>query len=250
MDALHAHYDGLDGTALARRLGVPQVVLLAQTSSTMDEAHARAAQGALPGTMILAESQTAGRGRSGGSWIAVDGDSILCTIIERPATAAALTVLSLRIGLGVAQALDAFADAPVTVKWPNDLFVGDRKVAGILVEARWRDQRPDWVATAIGVNVGAAPSGVPAAGGLRPGTSRLDVLQAIVPPMRDAAQRTGPLSPAELLAWRTRDRLRGRRVSRPVAGEVSGILPTGELVIETAAGPAAVRSGSIILEDS
>jgi BirA family biotin operon repressor/biotin-[acetyl-CoA-carboxylase] ligase len=243
-------FHGLDALALARRLDLPYVLLLSQTSSTMDEAHALAAQGARAGTLVLAQSQTAGRGRSGGTWIGVDGESILCTIIERPASATALTVLSLRVGLGVAAALDAFADETIGLKWPNDLLIDGGKVAGILIEARWRNTQPDWVAIAIGLNAGSAPPGMPRARGLKHGTSRLSVLSAIVPAMRVAAHRVGPLTDPELAAWKARDRLAGRRVSAPVAGVIGGILPTGELLIETADGPAALRSGSVTLEEA
>ena len=62
-------------------------------------------------------------------------------MIERPRDAAALDVLSLRVGLALAPALDAFAGSAVRLKWPNDLYVGARKLGGILVEARWRDSR-------------------------------------------------------------------------------------------------------------
>jgi hypothetical protein len=68
--------------------------------------------------------------------------------------------------------------------------------------------------------------------------------------MRFAAQGDGPLTEIELAAWKQRDRLAGRRVSAPVAGVISGILPTGELLIETADGPAALRSGSVTMEDA
>lgn len=245
-----ALYDGLDATALARRLDLPRVVLLARTSSTMDEAHALAARAAVAGSLVLAHMQTAGRGRSGGTWIGVEGSSILCTLIERPLSPAVVNVLSLRVGLGVAAALDAFADASVGVKWPNDLLIEGGKVAGILIEARWREGRPEWVAIAIGVNVGPPPPEMARARGLRPGTSRLAVLDAIIPAMRAAAQREGPLTEPELASWKQRDRLAGRWVRAPVAGVIGGILPTGELLIETADGPAALRSGSVTMEDA
>src|SRR5262245_1081458 len=99
-------YDGLDALALTRRLRLPRVVLRNVTTSTMDDAHALAASAAVAGTLVLANAQTAGRGRSGGQWIGVDGESILCTIIERPESADMLSVLSIRVGLAAANALD------------------------------------------------------------------------------------------------------------------------------------------------
>jgi BirA family biotin operon repressor/biotin-[acetyl-CoA-carboxylase] ligase len=243
-------FDGLDATALARRLRLPNVVVLARTTSTMDEAHERAARGAVAGTLIIAHAQTAGRGRSGGRWLGAEGTSILCTLVERPESGEMVGVLSLRVGLAVAAALDAFADSRVGLKWPNDLLVAGAKIAGVLIEARWREQRPEWVAMAIGLNIGSPPPEVPNGGGLRDGAVRLSVLDAIIPAMRGAARGGAALTSAELDDWRSRDWLDGRRITAPVAGVIGGILPTGELLINTPSGPAAMRSGTVKLEES
>src|SRR5581483_9095036 len=103
---------------------------------------------------------------------------IWLTLVERP-DATAIDVLSLRVGLALAPALDEFASAPVQLKWPNDLYVDGRKLAGILIEARWRDQSPDWVAIGVGINV-RPPASEPRAIGLRATADRLGVLQAII----------------------------------------------------------------------
>ena len=242
-------YDGLDPTALARRWGLPRVLVRQQTTSTMDEAHALAARGAVGGTLVLAHVQTAGRGRSGGSWAAVEGASILCTLIERPRQTSALEVLSLRVGLNVAAALDQFSASPVGVKWPNDVIIDGGKVAGILVEARWRDARLEWVAIAIGLNVSAAPAQHSVARALRPGTSRLMVLDAVVAALRNAAGHAGSLTEVEMETWAARDRLAGKQIVSPVAAVVRGVLPTGELRLETPSGEAVLRSGSVTLAE-
>ncbi len=101
--------------------------------------------------------------------------------------------MSLRLGLRAARALDRYAESPVRLKWPNDLYVADGKLAGILVEARWRANRIDWVAIGIGVNV-RAPTDVENAASLEPGADRVDVLAELVPALRAAAQARGPLS--------------------------------------------------------
>jgi BirA family biotin operon repressor/biotin-[acetyl-CoA-carboxylase] ligase len=243
-------YDGQDADALALRLDLPRVVVLDRTTSTMDVAHELASSGAPAGTLVVANEQTEGRGRSGARWIGVVGESILCTLIERPQSSAGLDVLSLRVGLELAHGLDAFAEHPVGVKWPNDLIVDDGKLAGVLIEARWRNASVEWVTIAVGVNIGAPPGEVPGARGLRTGVRRLDVLAAIVPAMRRAGGQTGVLTGAECTDWRARDRLAGRRVRAPVAGVVCGILPTGELVIDTANGRETLRAGSVTLEDA
>ena len=154
-----AKYDGCDSSTLARLLDVPRVVVFDSTASTMDDAHGLAAVGAPAGTVLLADRQAAGRGRNGRRWASEGGQGIWMTIVERPNDPRAVDVLSIRVGLRAAQALDRYAAAPIGLKWPNDLYVGDGKLAGILIEARWRGNRIDWLAIGIGVNV-REPRGV------------------------------------------------------------------------------------------
>lgn len=242
-----ATYDGLTGDQLAQRLGLPLVDVHERTESTMDDAHALAAAGAAPGTLVIANEQTAGRGRSGTRWLGEPGASILCTLIERPQATDGLGVLSLRIGLEVAAAIESVAPVALKLKWPNDVYRGDAKLAGILVEARWRDEHLEWVALAIGLNI-KAPADAPNAAELPGDVSRLALLGALIPAMRAAAAAHGPLTEAELATWRERDWLAGRRLRAPVAGTASGITATGELMVDAANGPQAIRSGTVELE--
>jgi BirA family biotin operon repressor/biotin-[acetyl-CoA-carboxylase] ligase len=243
-----ARYDGLCGAELARRVGVPAALVFDEVSSTLDAAHAAAASGAPAGTLVIADAQSAGRGRAGRRWHSARGAGIWLTLIERPADATALGVLSLRVGLALAPVLDAFADASVGLKWPNDLYVAGGKLAGILVEARWRDERPEWTAIGVGINV-EAPAAEAGAVGLRPGAVRLDVLAAVVVALRSSAGKPGPLDAAELAAFAERDIAAGRRCTEPVAGVVQGIDATGALVVRGAAGTVAVRAGSLVLAE-
>src|SRR5438132_4074488 len=112
----------------------------------MDVAHEIARRGAPAGTIVLADAQTSGRGRGGSSWISEPGQGIWITLIERPADPSSFDVLSLRIGLHAARALDLFASEPVRIKWPNDLYVEGAKLGGVLIEARWRNLELEWVA--------------------------------------------------------------------------------------------------------
>jgi len=214
----------------------------------MDVAHEAASRGAPSGTLILADTQDAGRGRGGKRWMSPPGGGLWMTLIERPASSGALDVLSVRIGLQMAEALDDLAGERVTLKWPNDLFVGDGKLAGILVEARWRDQRPDWVAIGIGLNV-EAPVDVDMAAGLLPGTDRLAALERVIPAVRAAAAVDGQLSVHELSRYAMRDLSIRRRVIQPAAGVVAGIGATGALMVDTAAGPVACRTGSLVFAE-
>jgi BirA family transcriptional regulator, biotin operon repressor / biotin---[acetyl-CoA-carboxylase] ligase len=122
--------------------------------STMDEAHALAEQGAPHGTAVAAKEQTAGRGRRGSAWQSPPG-GLWLSVICRPVQSNGMEHLSLRIGLAVAESLERlFPQLPrLTVKWPNDLLLDGRKVAGILCEARWEGERPIWVVAALGMNV-------------------------------------------------------------------------------------------------
>ena len=158
-------FDGFTSIDLAALLDLPDVELLESTTSTLDVAHRKAGGGCPGGTLVVADRQTAGRGRSGTRWTSPAASGIWLTLIERPGDTSGLDVLSLRIGLRAARSLDRFASEPVRLKWPNDLFVEGRKLAGILIEARWRESRLDWVAIGVGINV-SAPADFPLAGSL------------------------------------------------------------------------------------
>jgi BirA family transcriptional regulator, biotin operon repressor / biotin---[acetyl-CoA-carboxylase] ligase len=256
-DTVAATWDGLSAEALARRCGVPRLELLAETESTQDVAHMLAEEGAPAGTTVLADAQRAGRGRLGRSWMSETGRGVWCTILERPMQTDAMDVLSLRIGLEIAEALDTFAGGQVGVKWPNDLMLPHAviqgsaatrdpqfgKLGGILVEARWSGSTLAWVAIGVGVNV-VAPN-VPGASGLARDPSRTAVLTAIVRAVRSAAATTGSLSGSEMARYRARDVLAGRRILEPVAGIVAGITESGSLVVETERGTEHFRAGTV-----
>jgi len=183
----------------------------------------------------------------GRSWRFEAGAGVWLTLIERPVSSRALDVLSLRIGLALAPALDAFAEDRVRLKWPNDLYVGDRKLAGVLVEARWRESVPEWVAIGVGINV-RVPHGESKAVGLRDDASRIAVLDASVPAMRAAAALQGPLGDSELAAFADRDLAKGKRCVEPVAGTVQGIDASGALLVRVGSEITAVRGGSLVLQ--
>ncbi|MBA3672721.1 MAG: biotin--[acetyl-CoA-carboxylase] ligase, partial [Gemmatimonadaceae bacterium] len=116
--------DGCTAAELAERLALPRVVLLASCPSTLDVAHRLAGEGADAGTLVIADAQTAGRGRLGRQWSSEAGGGLWLTLVERRIDDHALRVLSLRAGLLVAEALDPLTDDRVGVKWPNDLLIG------------------------------------------------------------------------------------------------------------------------------
>jgi len=231
-------------------------------ASTMDLAHQRASEGAPSGLLVLADVQSAGRGRSGKGWVSRAGDGVWFTLLERDVSPEALQVLSLRVGLTLADGLAAFTDASLWLKWPNDVLLGPSrmeqpspaalgKLAGVLVEARWRESQVEWVAIGVGVNLRVPdpvpPGARPAA--LRAGVARADVLRALLPRLRAATRRDGVLTPAELGAWQTRDAMVGHRCRSPEAGTVQGIDATGALIVSTGSAVRVHRSGSLELAD-
>lgn len=237
--------EGFDAAALAAYVGAPRVVHLRTTGSTMDEAHRLAESGAPSGTVVVADEQTGGRGRQGKKWSSAPGGGLWVTTIHRRIPVSGLDVLSIRIGLGLASALDPFAGATVSVKWPNDLLIGRRKLAGILVEARWRDVAVEWAAVGIGINLTPPPDQDEAAA-LGPAARRTDLLRAIFPAIAAACSASGDLTPDEMGAWADRDAVLDVPVVEPARGIARGVVANGALIVETAKGRELFRRGSLV----
>ena len=239
-------YHGASAEEVRARLDLPRVEIRRTVSSTLDVAHELAADGAPAGTLVVADEQTAGRGRSARHWCSEPGAGIWLTLVERPTDRSALDVLSIRVGLRAARVLDRHAPERVSLKWPNDLLVGGGKVGGILVETRWRDARIDWVALGVGINL-RVPTGVSGAAALMAGTSPIDVLAELVPALRGAASARGVLADGELEEYERRDSIRGRMVREPAQGMASGLDRSGALIVRQAGRDVLCRSGSVVL---
>ncbi len=130
-------------------LGRPRLHLR-RTDSTNARARELATAGAPHGTLVTAREQTAGRGRQGRSWSAPPGRALLMSLVVRDQAA----LLPLRAGLAVADV----AGPEARVKWPNDVLVDGRKVAGVLVESRPLE---GWAVVGIGLNVAVDPAELP-----------------------------------------------------------------------------------------
>jgi BirA family biotin operon repressor/biotin-[acetyl-CoA-carboxylase] ligase len=246
-DALVAVLDGLSTDAIARELDLPLVRLYDEVTSTMDLAAALGDEGSPAGSLVVAAAQRAGRGRGGRRWASPADKGLWLTLLERPNDASALSVLPLRIGLRLAAVLERWTAGPIQLKWPNDLYVSGDKLAGILLEARWRSNRLDWVAIGIGINF-SAPDAVPNAAYLTNTASRRDILAEMIPALRAAAAARGSLGASELSAFAARDLGIGRRCRAPVAGVVKGISEEGELLVDTPDGERRYLTGSLELE--
>ena len=209
-------------------------------ASTNDELRMLAEKGAPDGLVLLAMEQTAGRGRRGAAWFAPPGESLAFSILLRPEEPKALWPrLALTAGLSVAEAVESFGPA-AGIKWPNDVWIGRRKVAGILVEAG-----RDFVIVGIGLNVNS--TGFPAeveeiATSLRieTGTDFLphEVLAAVIRRFAKNSHQIGEDFELVLESIRQRCVLTGQRVSLttssgPRQGRVEGIASGGELLLLT-----------------
>ena len=203
------------------------------TDSTNERARALASLGAPHGTLVTADEQSAGRGRQGREWLAAPGSALLLSLIIRSPTDG----LPLAAAVAVCEALPVAA----AIKWPNDVWVERRKVAGILVEARPQE---GWAVLGIGVNVSDAPplEHVTSLGGAL-GVEEL--LERLLPALEEWLSQ--PL-PDVLAAWRSRDALLGETVRwQNGSGEGVGIDESGALLVDTDSGRVALQAGEVHL---
>lgn len=243
--------DDVPAARLAERWGAPQAGLFRSLPSVLDAVHDLAAQDAPAGTLVLAVEQTAGRGRDGRTWRSPPG-GVWLGLLLRP-EGGALGSTPIRAGLAVADVLDDLLGRPLArLKWPNDVLLLDRKVAGILCETRWHGPTLRWLAMGVGVNlvneipVELAERAV-AVREVRPDVRRIDVLDRLVPDLLRRTAHGAPLSEKELAAFAARDWLRGRLLRRPVFGRAAGVGPDGALLVDADAGAVTVREGHVEL---
>jgi BirA family biotin operon repressor/biotin-[acetyl-CoA-carboxylase] ligase len=221
-------------------LGRPRLHLR-ETGSTTDRARELAAAGAPHGTLVTAAAQSAGRGRQGRQWSAPAGAALLMSLVLRDAH----PLLPLAAAVAVAQTVGDEA----RIKWPNDVLLGGRKVAGILAEGRPQE---GWAVLGIGVNVAIRVEDLPAelhATAATLGRDPADV-EPFLADLLAALERTLALAPAEVLdAWRARDALAGREISWSGGrGTAAGIDGEGRLVVELAdGGRTALDAGEVHL---
>jgi BirA family transcriptional regulator, biotin operon repressor / biotin---[acetyl-CoA-carboxylase] ligase len=209
-------------------LGHPRLHLR-QTDSTNERARELAEAGAPHGSLVTADAQTAGRGRQGRRWEAPAGTALLCSLLVRRFD----DLLSLRAGLAVADV----AGGEALVKWPNDVLLDGRKVAGVLVEGRPQD---GWAVVGIGINVAVDVAALGEHLSERAGTLGRP-RSALAPAL---AELLGALerwldAPADetLQALRARDALLGQAVSwGERSGVGAGIDATGALRVRLESG--------------
>jgi BirA family biotin operon repressor/biotin-[acetyl-CoA-carboxylase] ligase len=129
-----------------------RITYLATTTSTMDVAHDEAVAGAPHGAVVFAEEQTAGRGRFGRRWVSPAGKNLYLTLILRP-DAGRLRTLSMVVPLAVCRAVEAATPLRPVIKWPNDVLVNGRKLAGVLIEGESSGADLLYALAGVGLNV-------------------------------------------------------------------------------------------------
>lgn len=220
--------------------------------STNAEAKSLAVSGAPHGTVVVAEEQTAGRGRLGRAWVSPPGKSLLFSVLLRPtvrmADAHLLTVVA---ACAVAEAIESMTDLIVAIRWPNDLVIGKKKVAGILTEVAGDQDAVEWAVIGIGINVNVddedwsstlrtTATSLKAAGGKTIDRTELLVRVLLRLETRCQAALAHGFEPA-LGDLRRRDCLRGRDIAiqtkdGPVRGRAVGVDDDGALLIRLPGG--------------
>jgi BirA family biotin operon repressor/biotin-[acetyl-CoA-carboxylase] ligase len=216
------------------------------TDSTNERGKLLAAAGAPHGTLVTASEQTAGRGRQGRAWVAPPGRALLMSVVLRDLDEAAALV-PLAAAVAVCRAFPQ-ADG---IKWPNDVWIDGRKVAGILIEGRPQD---GWAVLGIGLNVATQADEFPAE--LRDTATSLRASGATVATPAAALAELLPALDAWLAApagavlgeWRERDALQGRPVRwAGGSGVAAGVADDGSLLVETDTGVQSLHAGEVHL---
>jgi len=263
LDALRTCLAGVGGDAASGPPRYRALHVLASCASTNDEARRLAREGAEDGTVVVADTQTGGRGRLGRSWHSPPGLGLYASVVLRErdtggravgaGPGSRLSLLPLLAGLALSDGLASLGVTDATLKWPNDVLVEGRKLAGILCELETSGPGPDnapAVALGVGVNVGHLLDDFPPpvreqATSLRlvlgRDVSREAVLCRFLAGLgaRLAAFRSAAAFPWE--DWRARSSVEGQPVrvegpQGPVEGEALRVDPDGALVVRRAGG--------------
>jgi BirA family transcriptional regulator, biotin operon repressor / biotin---[acetyl-CoA-carboxylase] ligase len=206
----------------------------AQVGSTNDEARRLAREGAPEGLLVLADRQTAGRGRSGRTWISAPGAGLAMSVLLRPALPAGETSrLSMLAGISICEGIERACGLPSGLKWPNDVLVNGAKAGGILFETALAGDQVDYAVLGIGINVAEAPppeavefpaTSLQAEAGRAVG--RVPVLRAILEQLEARYDRLLTLEGREQLydEWQERLLWKGERVvAHTTAAQFEGV---------------------------
>jgi BirA family biotin operon repressor/biotin-[acetyl-CoA-carboxylase] ligase len=241
-----------------------RITYVDETASTNSIAMEQGLNGAQAGTIIVAGTQTAGRGRLGKEWHSFVGCGLYLSIILRPKLEPAhLSRMTLAAGVALAETTEKFILQKPMLKWPNDLILQDRKCGGILAESDLRNNRSPLVILGIGVNVYSPEGGYDPdlriqAGSINdfsPGCSRCDFLEQLVPAVQNTVVDLEENRFLDILRkWRSYDYTKGKELTwlttggEVITGICSGISDEGMLFITDSSGRShQVLSGDIQL---
>lgn len=255
----------LDIAVIAAALGGQacrfDVDVLAECASTNTLLLSRAEAGAAAGSVVAAEHQTAGRGRRGRSWLSEAGDSLTFSLLWRFPQGKSLSGLSLAVGVAIAKAVESIGIRGIMLKWPNDVLLNGRKLAGVLIEVV-PGIRPEAVVIGVGMNL-RLPQAMPTeirrtataladAGGELPSPSIL--LAKLLLEIHAVVARFAEHGFTDLRNdWLTRHAFEGQSVrllsdfSAPVEGFCRGVDADGALLLETTDGLRRIISGEVSL---
>lgn len=204
--------------------------------------------GAPHGTLVTAHEQAAGRGRHGRTWVAGPGQALLMSVVVRdlePRHA----LMPLATAVAVCEAAEAVADVKCAIKWPNDVWIEGRKLAGILVEGR---PQAGWAVIGVGVNVGEVPEevrGIAVALGLRCSVLSAQCSEVVLEALLPSLDWWVTAEPADVIAaFRERDALLGTEIAWDGGhGTAAGIDESGALLVHAESGLVALDAGEVHL---
>lgn len=232
------------------------VVYAPITGSTNDDAKRAASSGLTPPAVFIADEQTAGRGRGGNSWVAPSGDGLLLSLLLSPRLAPSDAArITLAVGVALSELVAQLAPERVRIKWPNDLLLDGKKLAGILVEAQTRGEGLSSLVIGVGLNVSTVTfpealdhhaTSLVASGLVEP--ERNDLIVEVTAALLEAALRFEHEGLAPFLEiLRERDALLGEEVTVDgVNGVGTGIDDQGQLLVGISSSEVrAVASGHV-----
>ncbi len=208
----------------------------------------------LRATVLVSEAQTEAYGRNGRAWVAPAGRGIYLTVVRKAERAEPLSIVPIAVARWTREVLHAETGAAVSLKWPNDLYVGRHKLAGIIAESRTQGE-DTYIAVGIGINVlgRAGDLGVAGATTLEAETGRGVALTPLLQILLDRLDRelAAPHWSEEVHAWelaslhRPGDVLTIRCNGEELSGQYLGLDPAGFLRLKTASGETIVAAGEV-----
>jgi len=246
-----------------RRIGRP-LWHYASVPSTMPLAHELAVQGTPDGTALVADEQTAGRGRRGRRWHAPSGSAILCSLVLRPPLPPEdLFPLTAAVGVGLCVGVERATGLRPQIKWPNDLLLDGGKLAGLLAESRFSGMGLAHVVVGFGLNVAVRAEDLPPTSGAVPPTSlaialgsapdRLAVLAALLGAIDDAYDWLWRGEADAIWAdWRSRlagvgAAVRVETEAGPLHGTFADVARDGALLLATEGGTERIVVGDVVI---